>query len=207
MNYVAENTTIPIPRVYEVDRDDNGNAVKIHMDYMAGETLEDAWATMTDDQKRGVAEDLRDYVIQLRALKGDYIGAAGRGEAIVGNYVFHEGGPFDTEADFNEFLFSWISPKAPHTLRYHVKNAFRTDHEIVFTHGDLAPRNIMVNEGRVTAILDWENAGWYPEYWEYERTYRNWNDVPGWMDYIEIFLPLKYSKEIVASSYLTSLSR
>lgn len=45
------------------------------------------------------------------------------------------------------------------------------------THGDLHPRNIMVfweddDKGsagaargiRVTAVLDWEFAGWYPEY-------------------------------------------
>ena len=48
----------------------------------------------------------------------------------------------------------------------------------VFTHGDVAPRNILVRHvdgddgeksGRVeiSALLDWENAGWYPYYWEY----------------------------------------
>ncbi|KAK4138974.1 hypothetical protein BT67DRAFT_438274 [Trichocladium antarcticum] len=31
----------------------------------------------------------------------------------------------------------------------------------VFTHGDIAPRNIMVDEsGRILALLDWEHAGW-----------------------------------------------
>lgn len=30
----------------------------------------------------------------------------------------------------------------------------------VFTHGDLAPRNIMVDAaGRITGVIDWENAG------------------------------------------------
>ncbi len=38
----------------------------------------------------------------------------------------------------------------------------------VSTHGDIAPRNILVDEsGRITGIIDWELAGWYPEYWEY----------------------------------------
>ncbi|KAF1816089.1 hypothetical protein P152DRAFT_470143 [Eremomyces bilateralis CBS 781.70] len=34
----------------------------------------------------------------------------------------------------------------------------------VFTHADIAPQNIMVDEeAHVCGILDWEGAGWYPE--------------------------------------------
>lgn len=56
----------------------------------------------------------------------------------------------------------------------------------VFTHGDIAPQNIMVDEfNRITGIIDWESAGWYPDYWEYAnimkpRTETNWAE---WMDY------------------------
>jgi hypothetical protein len=28
-------------------------------------------------------------------------------------------------------------------------------------------RNILVEGETITAILDWEFAGWYPQYWEY----------------------------------------
>lgn len=43
---------------------------------------------------------------------------------------------------------------------------------IRFSHGDLHLGNIMVSDDaseprRVTSIIDWEEAGWYPEYWEY----------------------------------------
>ena len=40
----------------------------------------------------------------------------------------------------------------------------------VFTHGDIAPRNIMVDdEGRILALLDWESSGWFPDYWEFAQ--------------------------------------
>ncbi|OAK95130.1 hypothetical protein IQ06DRAFT_64414 [Phaeosphaeriaceae sp. SRC1lsM3a] len=39
-------------------------------------------------------------------------------------------------------------------------------HDIVLTHGDISPRSIIVRDGKVVAILDWEMAGYYPEYWE-----------------------------------------
>lgn len=56
----------------------------------------------------------------------------------------------------------------------------------VFTHADAAPRNIVVNEkNTVTGILDWENAGWYPNYWEYAQILRPafWGDWSVWMDW------------------------
>lgn len=43
------------------------------------------------------------------------------------------------------------------------------DHKIVMTHGDLSPRNILVQGSKVVAILDWEMSGYYPEYWEYVK--------------------------------------
>ena len=55
----------------------------------------------------------------------------------------------------------------------------------LFTHGDVAPRNIMVDEnGNITGILDWELAGWYPEYWEYANIMKPSvdEDWQSWMD-------------------------
>ncbi|KAK4142033.1 uncharacterized protein C8A04DRAFT_30437 [Dichotomopilus funicola] len=54
----------------------------------------------------------------------------------------------------------------------------RRGHKIVFTHADLNARNILVDlvplpDGttgwRVTGIVDWETAGYYPEYWDYTK--------------------------------------
>lgn len=42
-------------------------------------------------------------------------------------------------------------------------------HQILFTHGDLRLQNIMVKDGCVSGVLDWEFSGWYPEYWEFSK--------------------------------------
>lgn len=55
----------------------------------------------------------------------------------------------------------------------------------VFTHGHLTPRNIMVDSvGRITGIVDCENAGWYPDYWEYANVMKPSDDIDwmAWMD-------------------------
>lgn len=62
---------------------------------------------------------------------------------------------------------------------------------IYFTHGDLTLGNIIVsNESgsyRIAGIIDWEQAGWYPEYWEYCKmlygvaNHHEWR-TEGWTD-------------------------
>ena len=54
-----------------------------------------------------------------------------------------------------------------------------------FTHGDVAPHNIMVDEnGRITGVIDWELTGWYPEYWDYANIMKPSQDKDwqSWMD-------------------------
>lgn len=39
-------------------------------------------------------------------------------------------------------------------------------------------------EGRITGIVDWEEAGWYPEYWEYVKFLErpaeaDWKEIAG----------------------------
>lgn len=40
---------------------------------------------------------------------------------------------------------------------------------MVFTHNNLAPRNILVRDGIVVGIVDWEFSGLYSQYWEYVK--------------------------------------
>ena len=59
--------------------------------------------------------------------------------------------------------------------------------EAVFTHGDIAPRNILVSndlEKTVLGIVGWESAGWYPAYWEYANMMKPSQDHDWqlWMD-------------------------
>jgi aminoglycoside phosphotransferase (APT) family kinase protein len=58
------------------------------------------------------------------------------------------------------------------------------------THGDLHPRNIIVddkNDVRITGVIDWEKGGGYPEYWEYLKALNtvSWTQKDDW----HLFLP------------------
>ncbi|OJD26514.1 hypothetical protein ACJ73_02109 [Blastomyces percursus] len=207
LRFIAKHTTIPVPKVHDV-RYEDGRVTAITMDYMPGKRLDEAWDSMDLDQKLFVSQQLNGYVSQMRNLKSNYIGALERGKAIIGQHGSLEGGPFDSEQLFNEFILSDIVRTAPDLLRHNAKHALEDSHQIVFTHADLAPRNILVNEdGRVTALLDWGKAGWYPEYWEYVRALRQLKPMPDWPDYVSRILPALYEKEYIGMSFLAPLLR
>lgn len=47
------------------------------------------------------------------------------------------------------------------------RRLFRKRHPICFTHADLRPWNVLVQDGRLSGLMDFGNSGWYPEYWEH----------------------------------------
>ena len=72
---------------------------------------------------------------------------------------------------------------------------------ILFAHSDLRPQNIIVKDGKVAAIIDWERSGWYPEYWEYAKALLVWHWQSDWTDYlVQILQP--YHAEYFMHSFL-----
>lgn len=163
--------------------------------------------TLDSNQKLSIADELHSYISQLHELKGDYIGAIDRGKAIIGQIASIEGGPFDSEQEFNEFILGDIVKSAPDLLRHYAKFALMDNHDIVFTHADFSPRNILVEGGQVTAILDWEYAGWYPEHWEYIHELRQLKPVPDWPEYLPRILPPRFERKYIGMAFLTRLLR
>ncbi|RAH62880.1 phosphotransferase enzyme family protein [Aspergillus piperis CBS 112811] len=163
MVFVDQNTeTVPVPKIFAyysygpIDRDidDYGSYYDnyIFMSYVEGQRL----------------DKLKGYLDELRQIEHrNYIGSVDRGplpDPILGDLEFKED-------DFNNAIINAYQDRAP---KRHVKNvlvgmlASQKRHNIVFTHGDFRHYNIMVNNGNVTGIVDWEFSGWFPEPWEFK---------------------------------------
>lgn len=124
---------------------------------------------MTDEQVKQVVTDLKGYIAELPAipkkLTESRICNSKGGGGILDWRVpdsQREELRFETEADFNKYLTDpfWED------IRRRAAKSHDIRHGIVFTHGDLNPRNILAENGKITGIVDWANGGLFPEYWE-----------------------------------------
>lgn len=172
LGFVKKYTTIPVPEVISSDWD------RITMEYVEGETLKQAWPGLTDDQRSGILTQLRGYISQMRALGGIYLGRLDGQGVVVPSIMTRSGGPFSTIAEFHDWLVKPPKRLEAQSMYWHqITTQLAVESPIVFTHGDIAARNILVRDGRIVAILDWEYAGWYTEYWEYVFTLRGLDNI------------------------------
>jgi hypothetical protein len=90
-------------------------------------------------------------------------------------------GPVKSERELYEHLLSSATPRGfrfASTEEYEktlalARKILNMPHRIVFTHGDLKAPNILVDDkGHLSGFLDWESAGWHPEYWEFATPMR-----------------------------------
>ncbi|EFZ00736.1 aminoglycoside 3'-phosphotransferase/choline kinase domain protein [Metarhizium robertsii] len=170
MEYVRTNTSVPMPKVYKVYERPDG-AFNILMEQLPGNGTD--YASMSPEQVRAFGDELAGYLNQLRSLKPPEEGFIGSidGKSLmdhrIGNLHF---GPFHNVDDFHSYLRlggrldEWMYDPVVKTI-HGKSNAYR----VKFTHADLNPTNIQYHNGRIRGIIDWETAGWYPEYWEYTK--------------------------------------
>ena len=67
MRFIAANTTIPVPKVYETwwnPEPEKGS--QFIMEYMPGQPLERVWKTLNHEQRLSIYEQLRGYLSQLK---------------------------------------------------------------------------------------------------------------------------------------------
>ncbi|KAF7292740.1 Kinase-like protein [Mycena indigotica] len=177
LDYVAQHTTIPVPRVHRMIKDKHGKLCMV-MDYIEGQELEQIWGQLSEEERLNIVHELRGYIDQLRALVPPHPGSV---EAVDGGPckdfriyrpVF---GPFASVAEFctfvgRDFMVERKLDEYPQYADAVLRCVGRTEsYRTVFTHCDLAPRNIIIKDKKIAAIVDWEMAGWYPEYWEYTQ--------------------------------------
>ncbi|KAI8989889.1 kinase-like protein [Trametes punicea] len=169
IRFVQRHTSIPTPRVL-VSVDGHGRRFLL-MKKVRGSTLESVWSALDAAQRAKIVAQLRSFVAQLRSLDSPHgLAVCGLGGApIVDSRITSCGpvGPFLNEDAFNDRLVQTSALYIPQADLSQIRARMRGDHAIVFTHGDIAPRNIIVDGDKIAALIDWQQAGWFPEHWEW----------------------------------------
>ncbi|EFY86290.1 hypothetical protein MAC_07671 [Metarhizium acridum CQMa 102] len=202
---VARNAGIPVPHAHQAKTLPDGKS-EIHMDYIQGESLDKLWSTMSVEEKKDISRQLREILEQMRSISppSELIGACD-GTEIRDTRVLktYHHPPCRDEESFNNFLLSSLVKTTPEMIREAFSLHLRTDHRVVLSHCDLAPRNILVQDGKITGLVDWEDGGWYPEYWDYVKFFQRPANSD-WKEYAKDIFPRLYHDELVA---YTAISR
>ena len=205
MIFIRQRTRVPVPRVFALYHDDNGQSF-IVMERINGKTLEETWHTLENKQKEMIVAQLKTHIGQMRTIESPG-GYCSLDNQPLLNEIFWTpsrdcSGPFNTEVELYDAIIRKC--RASEALRQKAEyyqevlpNVLR-GHRPILTHGDIQRKNIIVRTGSVADIvlLDWESAGWYPRYWEYAATiFAGWftNDWFRWVpDFLEPF-PNEYA--------------
>lgn len=150
------------------------------MEFVEDDVLPEHLDDADDHWKSAIVEQLREFLSELRNVSGTVIGSV-TGTACRDQFFEDQDdlyGPYATETELHEGLTKAMRSVQSNAWVEMVSGCIRSlpSHEIVLTHSDLAPRNILVKDSKVVAILDWELAGYYPAYWEYVKAYY----LPSW---------------------------
>jgi aminoglycoside phosphotransferase (APT) family kinase protein len=179
LKFIREHTTIPVPEVFD-SYDIEGGGHCIIMSRVPGITLQEAWPQLSNESKSCILDELIGYVHQLRQLQGTTISSASGSPT--GMYVF--GSTIDnvlmSPSEFHDFLTSRVYPKLPRDYVSYLRTRFDDNARLLFTHADLMDRNILVKDGKISGIVDWEWAGFYPEHWEFIMIMSNSAWPMGW---------------------------
>nr|POE49202.1 hypothetical protein CFP56_32352 [Quercus suber] len=200
MEFIAKNTSIPVPKVYSsfVYKD----RAYIVMERVRGQVLHAVWSTLSDKSRQNLLHQLKRIFEEMRALKRSQdVGVQNcNGGSLHDSRIPHchtRFGPFRTIQDFHLWLrgghqLASIEEKQDHQDWREIKEmAIEQDGAWpppVFTHGDLNPFNILVKDGQIVSIIDWEFSGWYPHYWEYTSAWYGNRLRPYWQNVLDQFL-------------------
>jgi hypothetical protein len=189
--FIEHNLRVSAPRLYAMYREESNGWLYIIMELLPGQPLDKIWPALLPHEKTLIINKLRHIFDQMRLLPSPgFYGDVSRRS--IPHHLFWTrknipsiSGPFVNEHEFNMSFVGKLrmiaqdngapSYKADFyekTLSLALRNNPPT-----FSHSDVQRKNILVREiapafpdqekDYEVAIIDWEDAGWYPSYWEY----------------------------------------
>ncbi|GLA27763.1 kinase-like protein [Aspergillus phoenicis ATCC 13157] len=174
IQFVQEQTSIPVPTVFESWEEREHTLILMRR--IPGEPLSNVWSKLTTEEKERIAKQTAEYLRQLRALQSDKIQCLG-GRPVFSNFLFKNKGlnevprgPFASDDELWAEMERGLNEEIPEAARVRLRQCMPSAMPYTFTHGDLTNVNIMVENGELTGIIDWETAGYFPVWWEYVCT-------------------------------------
>jgi thiamine kinase-like enzyme len=187
------------------------------MTRLPGREIGEAYESLSPKAKSTALAELKVYLSVIREWRSPW--GDERVCSITGGVIRsirvpgHKMGPFESPAELHGYLLG--EARNTHSSEAEYEEDLRTARRlqslqrpgVKFTHGDLKHHNILIDdEGHVTGFLDWEAAGWYPEFWEYTTALRFLPKDFWWYDFLIELGAGEYLEESKCERALTNLT-
>lgn len=177
--YVRAKTNIPVPKVYDEWLSADRRSHYILEDCVQGVPLKDCWSRLSRPARMNIAYEVAEYMEELGKVRQQVMGSVS-GKKLPNNLFVPDPnhGPLigmwqtDDEIFENEFRPALRKLGANgDVIRLVHRTMPPSRGRFYATHGDLYIGNIMVDPRRstVTAIIDWESAGFWPIWFQFAR--------------------------------------
>ncbi|TFY78838.1 hypothetical protein EWM64_g5175 [Hericium alpestre] len=184
--HIASTTSILTPAIRRTIPGRTGlNNFYVVMDFVHGTTLDSSWPRLAPWRKLMVVWTMRRYVRELRkvpfqhASKEPWPGPLGDEPIACIGPLFgeYDAGPFSTYAGLADCFAHKLDvavrmKKAPPFVA-----PFDASMPLVFTHLDLVPHNVMLDDAGRVWVIDWGISGFYPQWFEYAAMAAGWEDM------------------------------
>jgi aminoglycoside phosphotransferase (APT) family kinase protein len=181
--FLETKSGIPSPKPYGLVN--VNNITLTFMSYLPSTTLNEVWTSLNSAQNTYISDRLDTILLELRSIpysEGTPSGGVGgEGCKDIRRHLRHSSTLIMTRSQFDDFLSNRSTPGGDVFRERLRRLSPSTDDSgtsnlaprVVFTHGNLAPDNIVVEATdsgyAITGLLDWEYSGFYPEWYESVR--------------------------------------
>ncbi|CRG83008.1 hypothetical protein PISL3812_00356 [Talaromyces islandicus] len=166
----AADTSIKIPAPKHIrDWVDRDRRYFTLTERIQGQTLEQAWPSLSESQRISIADQIVQVRKQLRSkFTSTSMQTIDQGPCYPGLLFLDikPHGPFHSDLELWDALALAYS-NLPQPIFDKLRKGFPNSEPFVLTHGDLNLGNIMVQDGQVVGILDWEYAAYLPVWYDY----------------------------------------
>ncbi|GKZ18928.1 hypothetical protein AbraIFM66951_001886 [Aspergillus brasiliensis] len=166
LELLAAYPYIPAPRAVRDWVDQSGSYFLLQT-RLDGKTLNSAWPSLSADQKATIADQVAAVCKQLHAITSPSIQSIDGGACPLYSVFDYANlqGPFHSDSQFRDAVSRGLA--LPQKEKDDLMKRFPVCTPYVLTHGDLNTGNIMVKDGQLVGIIDWESAAYCPVWYEY----------------------------------------
>lgn len=183
---------ILVPKVHRVintgTEEFYGCTCLILMDFVDGRTVEQCWSDLNQEERVEVISQVASMITTLRSIplseeQQQKPGPMGCKICVARGYWFTDigAGPFDSK----EHMEKWFNRRLDISQKFHqapdTVPLFHFD-KLVLTHLDIAPRNLILSPDGNVWLIDWGDAGIYPDGFEVAALKARRSQAPEYTD-------------------------